>query len=117
MSLERFRTPTAVLVAGCLILCIGFGVRSGFGLFLQPMSLENGWGREVFSIAMAIQNLLWGALGPFAGGIADRYGAGRMVVVCGSTYVLGLVAMAFAATPLDLHAGSGLLIGLAPINI
>jgi MFS family permease len=107
------RSSTGVLIAACAILWIGFGVRSGFGLFLQPMSLENGWGREVFSLAMAIQNLLWGALGPFAGGIADRYGAGRVVAVCGLTYVLGLVAMAFTSTPLALHLGSGFLIGLA----
>ncbi|MGH8706043.1 MAG: MFS transporter [Burkholderiales bacterium] len=113
MSLSTFRNPTAVLVAGCLILSVGFGVRAGFGLFLQPMSLENGWGRETFSLAMAIQNLIWGALGPFAGGIADRYGNGRVVAFCGFAYVLGLVLMAFTETPLALHVGSGFLIGLA----
>ena len=113
MRLSALRSPTAVLVAGCIILCIGFGVRSGFGLFLQPMSLENGWGREVFSLAMAVQNLLWGVFGPFAGGIADRYGAGRVVVACGIAYVAGLVVMAFADTPLALHLGSGFFIGLA----
>ena len=113
MKISAWRNPTAVLVAGCLILCIGFGVRSGFGLFLQPMSLENGWGRETFSFAMAIQNLLWGVFGPFAGGIADRYGAGRVVVLCGIFYVLGLVVMAFTETALALHVGSGFLIGLA----
>ena len=113
MKSAALRSPTAILVAGCIILCIGFGVRSGFGLFLQPMSLENGWGRETFSFAMAIQNLLWGILGPFAGGIADRYGAGRMVAFCGVAYVLGLIVMAFADTALGLHVGSGFLIGLA----
>ena len=113
MSTPALRSPTTILVACCVILCIGFGVRSGFGLFLQPMSLENGWGREVFSLAMAVQNLLWGVFGPFAGGIADRYGAGRVVVLCGVAYVLGLVVMAFTETPLALHAGSGFLIGLA----
>ena len=74
MKLAAFRSPLAVLVCGCLILCIGFGIRAGFGLFLQPMSLENGWGRQTFSLAMAFQNLLWGAFGPFAGGMADRHG-------------------------------------------
>jgi MFS family permease len=107
------RSPTAILIAACVILCLGFGVRSGFGLFLQPMSLENGWGRETFSIAMAIQNLVWGLFGPFAGGIADRLGAGRVVALCGLTYVLGLIVMAFTSTPLTLHVGSGFLIGLA----
>jgi len=113
MKSAALRSPTAVLVAGCIILCIGFGVRSGFGLFLLPMSLENGWGRETFSFAMAIQNLLWGIFGPFAGGIADRYGAGRVVAMCGVAYVLGLIAMAFTDTALGLHVGSGFLIGLA----
>jgi MFS family permease len=105
--------PTLVLAAACLILCVGFGVRASFGLFLQPMSLEFGWGREVFSFAMALQNLLWGALGPLAGGIADRWGAGRVVAAGGACYVLGLLAMAFSGTPLALQLGSGFLIGLA----
>ena len=113
MNHSAWRNPTTVLVAGCIILAIGFGVRSGFGLFLQPMSLENGWGRQTFSFAMAIQNLLWGVFGPFAGGIADRYGAGKVVVFCGVAYVLGLLVMAFTETALALHVGSGILIGLA----
>jgi MFS family permease len=105
--------PAVVLACGCLILCLGFGVRASFGLFLQPMSLEFGWGREVFSFAMALQNLLWGALGPLAGGVADRWGMGRVVAAGGIFYVLGLLAMAFSETPLALQLGSGLLIGLA----
>jgi len=105
--------PAVVLACGCLILCLGFGVRASFGLFLQPMSLEFGWGREVFSFAMALQNLLWGALGPLAGGIADRWGMGRVVAAGGVFYVLGLLAMALSETPLSLQLGSGLLIGLA----
>jgi len=113
VKLTSLRSPTAVLVAGCMILFVGFGVRSGFGLFLQPMSLENGWGRETFSFAMAIQNLLWGIFGPFAGGIADRYGTGRVVALCGVAYVLGLVIMALTETALALHLGSGFLVGLA----
>jgi MFS family permease len=102
-----------VLACAALVLCIGTGVRAAFGLFLQPMSLEFGWEREVFSLAIALQNLLWGVLGPFAGGIADRYGARRLVAFCGLAYVAGLVAMAFADTPLTLHLGAGFLIGLA----
>ena len=110
---SKLRNPALVLTACCAILCIALGVRSAFGLFLQPMSLENGWGRETFSIAMAIQNLLWGLMGPFAGGIADRHGAGRVVGFCGASYVVGLIVMAFTSTPFGLHAGSGFLIGLA----
>jgi MFS family permease len=106
-------SPTWVVACGGLILLLGFGIRAGFGLFLQPMSLEFGWGREVFSFAMALQNLVWGVLSIFAGGVADRFGAGRVVAGCGVLYVLGLVAMAFADTPLTLHLGAGFLIGLA----
>lgn len=113
MRLSSPRSPLSVLICGCLILCIGFGIRAGFGLFLQPMSLENGWGRQTFSLAMAFQNLLWGAFGPFAGGIADRHGTGRVVAICGAAYAVGLVVMAFTETPFALHVGSGFLIGLA----
>ena len=109
----RKLSPNLILVCGAVILCISFGVRAGMGLYLQPMSLENGWGRETFSIAMAIQNLLWGALGAITGGFADRYGAGRVVALGGVAYVLGLVVMAFADTPLKLYFGSGFFIGLA----
>jgi MFS family permease len=105
--------PAVVLVCGCLILLLGFGVRAGFGLFLQPMSLEFGWGREVFSFAMALQNIVWGALAAFSGGLADRHGAGRVLAGCGALYVLGLVVMAFADTPLKLYLGAGFFIGLA----
>ena len=69
-----WRTPVVILLCGCLIALIGFGARSGLGFFLTPMSQANGWGRDVFSLALAIQMLLWGAAQPFAGGIADRYG-------------------------------------------
>ncbi len=113
MKLESLRTPALVMFCGSLILCLSFGVRSSFGLFLQPMSLENGWGREVFSFAMAIQNLLWGVFGPFAGAIGDRFGMGRVIVGCGIAYVLGLLAMAFTTNPVSLYLGSGVLIGLA----
>jgi hypothetical protein len=73
MNLQSLRTPALVLACGCIIMTISFGIRAGFGLFLQPMSLEYGWGREVFSFAIALQNLMWGALGALAGGFADRY--------------------------------------------
>ena len=105
--------PAVVLACGCLISLLGFGIRAGFGLFLQPMSLEFGWGREVFSFAMALQNLVWGVLAALAGGIADRHGAGRVLAGCGVFYALGLVVMAFADTPFALYLGAGFLIGLA----
>ena len=113
MNTDRMRSPAMVLACASLILCLGFGIRSSFGLFLQPMSLDNGWGRETFSIAMAFQNLLWGVLAPLAGGIGDRWGNGRVIAGCGAAYVIGLVVMAFAETPFTLHLGSGFFIGLA----
>jgi MFS family permease len=91
---------------------VSFGARAGMGLYLQPLSLEYGWGREIFSFAMAVQNLIWGALGAFAGGIADRYGAGRVVVIAGVVYVLGLIGMGIVDTPLLMYVNSGFLIGL-----
>ena len=102
-----------VLACGCIILCLSFGVRAGMGLYLKPMGLEYGWGREVFSISMAIQNLSWGLLGAIAAAAADRFGAGRVLAGAGVAYVLGLVAMAFVKTPLGMHLASGILIGLA----
>ena len=105
--------PRFVLICGCVLLCLGFGVRAGLGLFLQPMSLEFGWGREIFSFAMALQNLVWGGLAAFVGGLGDRYGAGRVLATCGAFYVLGLVVMAFAQTPLTLYLGAGFFLALA----
>jgi MFS family permease len=104
--------PTVILTCGAIILCLSFGARAGMGLYLQPLSLEYGWGREVFSFAMALQNLIWGALGPFAGGLADRYGAGRVVALAGLCYVGGLIAMGIVDTPLQMYVSSGFLIGL-----
>ena len=92
---------------------ITFGVRAGFGLFLQPMSMEYGWGREVFSISMALQNLAWGALGAVAGGIADRYGPGRVIVGAAVCYILGLIGMSVINTPLGMYLNCGLLLGMA----
>ena len=111
MNLHSLRTPALVLACGCLIMCISFGIRAGFGLFLQPMSLEYGWGREVFSLAIALQNLMWGALGALAGGFADRYGPGRVVAGGAICYVLGLIGLAYIDTPFLLHLNSAVLLG------
>jgi MFS family permease len=105
--------PGTVLVCGCLILFLSFGARAGFGLYLQPISLEFGWGREVLSLSLALQQIVWGALGPVAGAIADRYGTGRVVAACGALYVLGLIGMSFAQTPMAMHFAAGLLVGAA----
>ena len=113
MNLSSLRTPALVLVCGCLIMTITFGVRAGFGLFLQPMSLEYGWGREVFSMSMALQNLAWGALGAVAGGVADRFGPGRVIAGAAVCYMLGLIGMSVINTPVGMYLNCGFLLGMA----
>ncbi len=107
-----WRTPAVMLAAGALILAISLGVRHGFGLFLQPMSATYGWGREEFAFAIALQNLVWGASQPVTGMLADRFGAGKAIIGGALLYALGLFAMAYSATPLQLSASAGVLIGL-----
>jgi predicted MFS family arabinose efflux permease len=108
----EWRTPTVVLVASSAILTLSLGARHGFGLFLQPMSADLHWGRETFAFAMAVQNLVWGAATPFAGMLADRFGAHRVALVCALFYAAGLAAMAHATTPLSLALSAGVLIGI-----
>src|SRR4051812_17618126 len=109
MTSRNWRTPMVVLVCACIILCVTFGVRAGFGLFLGPMSQEYQWGRGVFSFSVALQNLAWGVLGALAGGLADRYGTGRVIAGALVCYVLGLIGMALVSSPLAMHFNSGLL--------
>ena len=107
-----WRTPTVVLVATGLILVLSMGIRHGFGLFLQPMTSDHGWGRETFALAIAVQNLVWGIATPFAGMFADRFGSHRVAVVCGLLYVAGLATMAYATSPLMFVLTAGVLIGV-----
>src|SRR5215471_3944926 len=114
-TLASWRTPTLVIGFGCLIAVLSFGPRSTLGFFLTPMSTANHWGRDVFALALALQNLLWGAGQPFAGIIADRFGTAR--VLCGGAlmYAAGLALMAHAdsAPLLDLSAGALIGFGLS----
>ena len=107
-----WRTPTVVVVCGCLIAMISFGPRSSLGFFLTPLSQTNHWGRDVFAFAVAIQNLLWGIGQPFAGAIADRFGTNRVLCVGAVLYALGLAIMARSTTPEELGLSAGVLIGL-----
>jgi MFS family permease len=100
-----------ILVCGGLILMLALGTRQSFGLFLRPMSIDLGWGREAFSFAIALQNLVWGCAMPFMGAIADRYGAGRVLVAGGLAYGAGLIAMAYSTDPLGFNLAAGLLVG------
>ena len=107
----NWRTPAVILVCGCLIGLIGFGPRSALGFFLTPMSSAYGWGRDVFSLALALQMLLWGAGAPFTGAIADRFGAIQVLCVGTLLYAAGLALMAYSTTPLALHITAGGMIG------
>jgi MFS family permease len=104
-------SPELIVLSGCLIALITFGPRASAGLFQIPMTTEFGWGRDTFSLAIAIQNLLWGVGQPFAGAVADRFGAFRVLCLGAVLYALGLVVMAYATTPGILHLGAGVLIG------
>jgi MFS family permease len=112
MSQSSWRTPFVVLAFGSALLAVSVGIRHGFGLFLQPMSIEHAWGREIFGLAIAIQNLVWGATQPFTGMLADRYGAGRTAIVGCIFYVAGLVLMAHSHSALMLVLSAGVLIGV-----
>jgi MFS family permease len=106
------RTRNLVIVAGCLIALIGFGARTSFGLFTEPLSALRGWDRETFAFAIAIQNLLWGIGQPFAGALADRYGAARVLAAGGAVYALGIVLMAVSTSAATLAVTGGVLVGL-----
>ena len=113
MSSKNWRTPAIALLCGGIILTLSMGTRQGFGLFLKPMTLDHGWSRETFAFALALQNLLWGASQPFVGMIADRMGAGRVLVVGALLYAGGLVLMAMSDTGLQFSLASGVVLGLA----
>lgn len=101
----------AIVIAGCAVALITFGPRSVFGLFLLPMSQEYGWGRDVFGLAVAVQNLLWGLGSPFAGAVADRFGIVRVLCAGALLYAAGLALMAFASSPGLLHLSAGVMVG------
>lgn len=100
-----------VIISGCLLLMLSFGYRAGFGLFMQPMSEARGWGRDVMSLALAIQNLSWGVVAVFAGGLADRYGNLRVLIPGVVLYAIGMVGMSFAASEWEIISTAGLLVG------
>ena len=110
-AVTSWRTPLVIIVCGCAIALLGFGPRSALGFFVQPMSHEFAWGRDVFGLALAVQNLLWGLGQPIAGAIADRFGIFRVMFVGALLYAGGLLTMRYAATPLSLDLGAGVLIG------
>jgi len=104
---------TQLLVCGATIVTLSMGVRHGFGLWLQPVTQAQGWSRETFAFAMAIQNLMWGLTGIFAGMLADKLGAFKVILAGAALYSLGLFGMAYAPTPWLFTATAGALIGMA----
>ena len=112
MSLVLNRRQMMVMGAGAGLLAVVLGVRQVLGLYLVPMTIDLGWSREIFGIAMGLQNLVWGASQPFIGGLADRYGSGRVIVAGAICYALGVLGMASAITPTELLISGGVLIGL-----
>ena len=104
---------TQVLVCGALVVTLSMGIRHGFGLWLQPITMDRGWTRETFAFAIAVQNLAWGLAGPLAGLIADKYGAFRVLAVGSLFYAAGLVLMAMATSGLAFTSSAGLMLGIA----
>jgi MFS family permease len=111
VPLAKWRTPLVVVACGCAIGLLSFGPRSAVGQFLTPMSIDRGWGRDVFSFALAVQNLLWGVGQPFAGAIADRFGTVRVLCAGAILYAIGLAWMAQADSPTALTLSAGVLVG------
>ncbi|HZL31404.1 MAG TPA: MFS transporter [Pseudolabrys sp.] len=111
-AIAAWRTPLVILICGGLIGAIGFGPRAALGLFLTPMSQNYSWSREVFSLALAIQILVWGSAQPFMGALADRFGSFRVLAAGALMYCAGLALMAYSTTPLALDFSAGVLTGL-----
>jgi MFS family permease len=102
-----------VLLCGAMIVTLSMGIRHGFGLWLQPITMDRGWTRETFAFALAVQNLAWGIAGPFAGALADRFGAFRVLIVGSLLYAGGLVLMGLSTSGLAFTGSAGLLLGMA----
>jgi len=112
-QLSQKLTLQQVLIFGGLMVTFSMGIRHGFGLFNLPITSANGWGRETFALTIALQNLIWGAVQPITGALADRYGSLKIMVAGGVLYALGLAGMAISTDALNFSLAGGLLIGLA----
>ncbi|NKI93655.1 MFS family permease [Rhizobacter sp. SG703] len=116
MSPADSRAPLSmkqVLLCGAMIVTLSMGIRHGFGLWLQPITMDRGWTRETFAFALAVQNLAWGIAGPFAGALADRFGAFKVLIAGSLLYAGGLVLMGLSTSGLAFTGSAGLLLGMA----
>jgi len=109
---SSIRSAVMVLLGACLIVGMAFGVRQSFGLLMRPVTLDLGWSRETLSLVFAIQAVLNGFMAPFAGAISDKWGVGRTIAIGCGFYGIGLVIMAFSATPTAMVLGGGILVGI-----
>ena len=107
-----WRRPVFILISCIIMVMIAYGTRQSFGLYMQPMSVDMGWGREALSVALATQNLLMGAGAAFAGALATRWGAAKTIAIGGGLYASGLFFMSQSTTPEALFISSGILSGL-----
>lgn len=105
------------LYVGAFVVLLALGVRATFGLFMPVMGLDLGWGRDVFSLAFAIQNLVWGAGAIFMGILADRHGSGRTIALGATLYMLGMLGMRYSTDELSLYMTAGVLVGLGQAGI
>jgi len=113
LTSSKLLSLKTLLIFGGLMVTFSMGIRHGFGLFNLPITSANGWGRETFALTIALQNLIWGAVQPITGALADRYGALKIMVAGGALYALGLAGMAVSTDALNFSLAGGLLIGLA----
>ena len=111
MNTENKNSYITVVIAGCILVMLSFGFRAGFGLFLEPMSIERNWGRDTLGLAFAVQNLAWGVCAVLAGGFADKYGSVRILLAGIFFYALGIGGMAYSTTQFTIISTAGLLVG------
>lgn len=110
---ERRRALLYPILVGGVLMGMALGIRHVQGLFMLPMTMDRGWPRETFALALALQNLVWGVAQPFTGMLADRWGTAKIVAAGTLLYGLGLLLMSTATSPASLYLGGGVVIGLA----
>ena len=112
MNTQTIKNYKYIIFCGGVILTLSLGIRHSFGMFMMPMISDFHWGREVFGFGIALQNLMWGLAQPITGRIADKYGAGKVILAGGALYAIGLLLMALTTSTTEFTISAGLLIGL-----
>jgi MFS family permease len=112
MNIQTISNYKYIIFCGGVILTLSLGIRHSFGMFMMPMISDFHWGREVFGFGIALQNLMWGLAQPITGRIADKYGAGKVILAGGALYATGLLLMALTTSTTEFTISAGLLIGL-----